>query len=146
MNGSIFLFDFLSQRLSSILGAFLIPYFIMLAVEGIPVFYLELAVGQRLRKGAIGAWNLVSTYMGGIGITSAVVSFNVALYYNTIIAWCIYYFLHSFSSPLPWADCPKGYRQDGTYYNITECQVCWLLFMINWVINWVIKIIIIHHE
>ncbi|KAG7155657.1 Sodium-dependent neutral amino acid transporter Slc6A17-like [Homarus americanus] len=28
----------------------------MLAVEGIPVFYLELAVGQRLRKGAIGSF------------------------------------------------------------------------------------------
>lgn len=41
-------------------GAFLFPYLIMLAVEGIPVFYLELAVGQRLRKGAIGVWNQVS--------------------------------------------------------------------------------------
>ncbi|MPC65132.1 Sodium-dependent neutral amino acid transporter B(0)AT1 [Portunus trituberculatus] len=63
----------------------------MLAVEGIPVFYLELAVGQRLRKGAIGVWNQVSPYCGGIGVASAFVSFNVALYYNTIIAWCLYY-------------------------------------------------------
>lgn len=31
--------------------------------------------------------------MGGIGISSAVVSFNVALYYNTIIAWCLFYFV-----------------------------------------------------
>jgi len=35
----------------------------------------------------------VSPYMGGIGISSAVVSFNVALYYNTIIAWCLFYFI-----------------------------------------------------
>jgi len=35
----------------------------------------------------------VSPYMGGIGISSAVVSFNVALYYNTIIAWCLFYFV-----------------------------------------------------
>jgi len=41
-------------------GAFLIPYFVMLAVEGIPIFYLELAIGQRLRKGAIGVWNQVN--------------------------------------------------------------------------------------
>lgn len=40
-------------------GAFLIPYFVMLAIEGIPIFYLELAIGQRLRKGAIGVWNQV---------------------------------------------------------------------------------------
>lgn len=74
-------------------GAFLIPYFVMLFIEGIPIFYLELAIGQRLRKGAIGVWNQVSPYMAGIGISSAVVSFNVALYYNTIIAWCLFYFV-----------------------------------------------------
>lgn len=76
-----------------IVGAFLIPYFVMLAIEGIPIFYLELAIGQRLRKGAIGVWNQVSPYLGGIGISSAFVSFNVALYYNTIIAWCLFYFV-----------------------------------------------------
>jgi len=63
----------------------------MLAVEGMPIVFLELAIGQRLRKGAIGVWTQISPYMGGIGIASTVVSFNVALYYNTIIAWCLYY-------------------------------------------------------
>jgi solute carrier family 6 amino acid/orphan transporter-like 15/16/17/18/20 len=70
-----------------VLGAFLIPYWIMLFIEGLPIFFLELAIGQRLRKGSIGAWNRVSSSLGGIGIASGVVSFNVALYYNTIIAW-----------------------------------------------------------
>lgn len=65
----------------------------MLAIEGIPIFYLELAIGQRIRKGAIGVWSEVSPYLAGIGISSAVVSFNVALYYNTIIAWCLFYFI-----------------------------------------------------
>jgi hypothetical protein len=64
----------------------------MLFIEGLPIFFLELAIGQRLRKGSIGAWNRVSSYLGGIGIASGVVSFNVALYYNTIIAWCLFYF------------------------------------------------------
>ena len=44
-------------------GAFLIPYAIMIVIEGIPLFYLELAVGQRLRKGAVGSWNQVCTTM-----------------------------------------------------------------------------------
>ncbi|GIY93883.1 sodium-dependent neutral amino acid transporter B(0)AT3 [Caerostris extrusa] len=30
------------------------PYFVMLCLEGIPCFYMELAVGQRLRKGRSG--------------------------------------------------------------------------------------------
>lgn len=35
----------------------------MLAIQGIPIFYLELAIGQRLRKGAIAAWHEVNTYI-----------------------------------------------------------------------------------
>jgi len=64
----------------------------MLAIEGMPIFFLELAIGQRLRKGAIGVWSQVSPYLAGVGIASGFVSFNVALYYNTIISWCLLYF------------------------------------------------------
>lgn len=105
-------------------GAFLVPYFIMLFLQGLPIFYLELAIGQRLRKGAIGVWNEVSPYLGGIGISSAIVSFIVALYYNTIIAWCLIYFLHSFEDPLPWAECPKKFiKSNMSYYYEKECNV-----------------------
>jgi len=55
-------------------GAFLIPYVIMLFVEGYPLYYLELAVGQRIRKGSIGVWTHISPYLGGVGIASNIVS------------------------------------------------------------------------
>ncbi|PNF18602.1 Sodium-dependent neutral amino acid transporter B(0)AT3 [Cryptotermes secundus] len=117
--GNVWRFPYLAQKNGG--GAFLIPYFVMLAIEGIPIFYLELAIGQRLRKGAIGVWNQVSPYLGGIGISSAVVSFNVALYYNTIIAWCLFYFVQSFQSELPWASCPNRYHANGSYTVEPEC-------------------------
>ena len=41
-------------------GAFLIPYIIALAFEGIPLFHIELAVGQRLRRGSIEVASVVS--------------------------------------------------------------------------------------
>ncbi|KAK6632553.1 hypothetical protein RUM43_013321 [Polyplax serrata] len=119
--GNVWRFPYLAQKNGG--GAFLIPYFVMLAIEGIPIFYLELAIGQRLRKGAIGVWNQVSPYLAGIGISSAVVSFNVALYYNTIIAWCLFYFVQSFQSELPWSECPKVYGSNGTYFMEPECVV-----------------------
>lgn len=119
--GNVWRFPYLAQKNGG--GAFLIPYFVMLAIEGIPIFYLELAIGQRLRKGAIGVWNQVSPYLGGIGISSAVVSFNVALYYNTIIAWCLFYFVQSFQSELPWSECPKVYFDNGSYILEPECTV-----------------------
>lgn len=119
--GNVWRFPYLAQKNGG--GAFLVPYFIMLAIQGVPIFYLELAIGQRLRKGAIGVWQQVSPYLGGIGISSAVVSYVVALYYNTIIAWCLIYFLHSFESPLPWAECPKRLYKNFTYDLEPECVV-----------------------
>lgn len=119
--GNVWRFPYLAQKNGG--GAFLIPYFVMLLIEGIPIFYLELAIGQRLRKGAIGVWNQVSPFLSGIGISSAVVSFNVALYYNTIIAWCLFYFVQSFQSELPWSECPKVYYNNGSYGEEPECTV-----------------------
>ncbi|KAF6203051.1 hypothetical protein GE061_003464 [Apolygus lucorum] len=117
--GNVWRFPYLAQKNGG--GAFLVPYFIMLCIEGIPMFYLELAIGQRLRKGAIGVWNQVSPFLAGIGISSAVVSFNVAIYYNTIIAWCLFYFVQSFQAQLPWADCPNKYFQNGSFVPEPEC-------------------------
>ena len=42
-------------------GAFLIPYTLALFTMGLPLFILELAIGQRLRKGSIGVWKQVTT-------------------------------------------------------------------------------------
>lgn len=53
-------FPYLAQKNGG--GAFLVPYFIMLCLQGLPIFYLELAIGQRLRKGAIAAWHEVHSY------------------------------------------------------------------------------------
>lgn len=84
---------------------------------GIPLFYLELAIGQRMRKAAISCWNLVSPFAAGIGIASAAVSFVIGLYYNTMVAWTILYLWGSSSAmlvdrgaskKLPFSQCPAG--------------------------------------
>lgn len=53
------------------------PYFILLLLIGIPLFFLELAVGQRIRRGSIGVWNYVYPQLGGIGVSSLMVSVKV---------------------------------------------------------------------
>lgn len=55
------------------LGAYLVPYFILLLIIGIPLFFLELAVGQKIRRGSIGVWNYVCPRLGGIGMSSLMV-------------------------------------------------------------------------
>lgn len=59
---------------SSVSGAYLVPYFILLILIGIPLFFLELAVGQRIRRGSIGVWNYVYPQLGGIGVSSLMVT------------------------------------------------------------------------
>uniref|UniRef100_H2YP62 Transporter n=1 Tax=Ciona savignyi TaxID=51511 RepID=H2YP62_CIOSA len=104
--GNVWRFPYLCQKNGG--GAFLIPYFIMLLLEGIPLFYMEIAIGQRLRRGSVGVWNHIHRYLGGVGIASMVVCFLIALYYNMIIAWAFFYFFNSFQSPLPWSSCPTS--------------------------------------
>jgi len=55
-----------------------VPYFILLILIGIPLFFLELAVGQRIRRGSIGVWNYVYPQLGGIGVSSLMVSTNTS--------------------------------------------------------------------
>ncbi|KAF3689842.1 Sodium-dependent neutral amino acid transporter SLC6A17 [Channa argus] len=86
--GNVWRFPYLCQKNGG--GAYLVPYFILLLLIGIPLFFLELAVGQKIRRGSIGVWNYVCPRLGGIGVSS----------------------LMSFQYPLPWSDCPI--RKNGT--------------------------------
>ncbi|KAL2713389.1 sodium-dependent neutral amino acid transporter B(0)AT3 isoform X1 [Vespula squamosa] len=103
--GNIWRFPYLCQQNGG--GAFLIPFFVMLILEGVPLFLIELGLGQRMRQGALGVWNTIHPWLGGIGIASCIVTFFVALYYNVIITWCFFYLFNSLEAPLPWAKCPE---------------------------------------
>ncbi|KFV54720.1 Sodium-dependent neutral amino acid transporter SLC6A17, partial [Tyto alba] len=97
-------------------GAYLVPYLVLLIIIGLPLFFLELAVGQRIRRGSIGVWNYISAgVLGTVSLpcdlilsppSSPQVCFFVGLYYNVIIGWSIFYFFKSFQYPLPWSECP----------------------------------------
>ncbi|CAL9706324.1 unnamed protein product [Knipowitschia caucasica] len=101
-------------------GGFLIPYFIMLFLEGVPLFYLELAIGQKMRLGSIGAWTAISPYLGGLGLASVVTSLYLCLYYNIINGWSFWYLFHSFQSVLPWSTCPISANRTGP---LEECRI-----------------------
>ncbi|XP_024259762.1 sodium-dependent neutral amino acid transporter B(0)AT1 [Oncorhynchus tshawytscha] len=102
--GNVWRFPYLCQSHGG--GAFMIPFLILLVLEGIPLLHLEFAIGQRLRSGSVGVWTAINPYLTGVGIASLLVSFLVGMYYNTIIAWVMWYFFNSFQNPLPWSQCP----------------------------------------
>jgi len=49
----------------SITGAFLIPYCIMLVFGGLPLFYMELALGQFHRCGCLTIWKRICPALKG---------------------------------------------------------------------------------
>ncbi|XP_033034610.1 inactive sodium-dependent neutral amino acid transporter B(0)AT3 isoform X1 [Trachypithecus francoisi] len=115
--GNIWRFPYLCQTYGG--GAFLIPYIIALVFEGIPIFHVELAIGQRLRKGSVGVWTAISPYLSGVGLSSVTLSLLISLYYNAIVAWVLWYLLNSFQHPLPWSSCPPDLNRTGF---VEECQ------------------------
>ncbi|XP_060951358.1 sodium-dependent neutral amino acid transporter B(0)AT2-like [Limanda limanda] len=103
--GNVWRFPYLCHQNGG--GAFLLLYVLLMMVVGIPLFFLELAAGQAIRQGSIGVWKYISPRLAGIGYSSCVVCSFVALYYNVILAWSIFYLGNSFQNPLPWSQCPE---------------------------------------
>ncbi|XP_052328863.1 sodium-dependent neutral amino acid transporter B(0)AT1-like isoform X2 [Oncorhynchus keta] len=114
--GNVWRFPYLCQSHGG--GAFMIPFLILLVLEGIPLLHLEFAIGQRLRSGSVGVWGSINPYLTGIGIASMLVSFLVGMYYNTIMAWIMWYLFNSFQDPLPWSQCPLNANKTGL---VSEC-------------------------
>ena len=66
------------------------------SIEGLPLFFLELSIVERMQRSAINCWRDVHHALVGTGVTCLMVSLMLCLYYVVVIAWCCYYFLTSF--------------------------------------------------
>ena len=89
-------------------GSFLIPYTIMLLFAGLPLFFLELALGQYTSQGPLQVFGRLAPAFKGLGFAMVVVTGFVTIYYNVIMAWTLFYMFSGFQSPLPWGDCFNG--------------------------------------
>jgi len=116
--GNVWRFPFLCYESGG--GAFLIPYIVMLFVCGIPLFYMELAVGQFTRLGPFGAIGALCPLLKGAGLATVFLSFFLTTYYNVIIAWAMYYIGYSFSWDLPWKDCSFEGHSEKCWDSVTS--------------------------
>ncbi|XP_075458441.1 sodium- and chloride-dependent betaine transporter-like [Ascaphus truei] len=101
--GNVWRFPYLCYKNGG--GAFLIPYLIFLLTCGIPIFFLEMALGQYTAQGPVTAWQKICPIFTGIGYGTMIMSFMVNIYYIIILAWAFFYLFSSFTSQLPWSNC-----------------------------------------
>lgn len=105
--GNVWRFPFLAY--SSGGGAFLIPFIASSVVVGIPYALLEVSLGQWMKEGGIGAWDLTPIFKG-IGFANLILVFFGNVYYEIILAWSLRYLFDSFTTDLPWKYCSNSWN------------------------------------
>uniref|UniRef100_A0A671QKY2 Transporter n=1 Tax=Sinocyclocheilus anshuiensis TaxID=1608454 RepID=A0A671QKY2_9TELE len=139
--GNVWRFPYLCYKNGG--GVFLIPYVLFIFLGGIPIFFLEIALGQFMKAGSINVWNIAPLFKG-LGYASMVIVFFCNTYYIMVLAWGFYYLIKSFNSTLPWStcdnpwntencieifrhdDCQNGTIGNSTFGNLTCEEVCLL--------------------
>ncbi|KAK6725741.1 hypothetical protein RB195_004204 [Necator americanus] len=91
-------------------GAFLIPYLVMLLVGGLPMFYMELALGQFHRSGCVSIWRKVCPLFKGIGYGICFICTFIACFYNAIISHAVYFVVSSIALEVPWKTCNNSWN------------------------------------
>lgn len=130
--GNIWRFPYLCMRNGG--GAFLIPFLFFLFFCGLPLYTLEVTMGQFSGKGIVKVWDVCPIFRG-VGFGISILSTISCSYYIIIISWTTFYLINSFKSPLPWTLCsedwntpfcriknhgPTGESVNGTRYNVTS--------------------------
>ncbi|CAK8675192.1 unnamed protein product [Clavelina lepadiformis] len=107
--GNVWRFPYLCYKNGG--GAFLIPYFLFVAIGSLPVFLLEVTLGQYTNSGSALAFRIVPL-MKGLSMAVNVINFHLNVYYAVILAWSLRYFFASMTSVLPWTTCDNTWNTE----------------------------------
>ncbi|XP_050413684.1 sodium- and chloride-dependent glycine transporter 1 isoform X1 [Patella vulgata] len=102
--GNIWRFPFVCYRSGG--AAFLIPYFLAMAICGLPLVFLEMSYCQFSNLGPGKVW-VICPLFKGIGVGMIVLTAVISCYYNVVLSWTLYYLSMSFSQTLPWSTCDQ---------------------------------------
>ncbi|XP_046544078.1 sodium- and chloride-dependent glycine transporter 2-like [Haliotis rubra] len=103
----MFMFPYLCYSLGGI--TFIILYGTFLLLFGVPIFYMDLSLGQFCGKGPAHIYNL-SPLLRGIGVGMVVVTAMSHPLYGAIPTWSLYYLFQSGSIVLPWSTCSNEWN------------------------------------
>ena len=88
-------------------GAFMIPYIVALLTAGIPLLFLDYAIGHRYRGSAPLSYRRLHRLTEPVGWWQVLICFIIGVYYAVILAWAVRYFMFSFTQE--WGDDPASF-------------------------------------
>uniref|UniRef100_A0A667YNE8 Transporter n=1 Tax=Myripristis murdjan TaxID=586833 RepID=A0A667YNE8_9TELE len=109
-------------------GVFLVPYVLFLFTCGIPIFFLEVSLGQVTNQGGITCWRKICPLFQGIGYGGVVIMLYTVMYYIVILAWAFLYLFFSFNAELPWSNCNNTWN--------TGTHICYVNIMFRLLRFW----------
>ncbi|XP_020907475.1 sodium- and chloride-dependent GABA transporter 1 [Exaiptasia diaphana] len=106
--GNLWRFPYLCYRNGG--ASFILPYFLMLAFVGVPMFFMEISLGQWYNCGLIGVWKGVCPLASGIGYGTLVMQIWTNIYYTVIMAWVLFFLFDTMRSDVPWSSCDNDWN------------------------------------
>lgn len=88
-------------------GAFILPYVVALLTAGIPLLFLDYAIGHRYRASAPLSFRRLHRLTEPIGWWQVMICVIIGIYYAVILAWAAQYFIFSFTKA--WGDDPGAF-------------------------------------
>ena len=88
-------------------GAFILPYLVALLTAGIPLLFLDYAIGHRYRGSAPLAFRRISRYFETFGWWQVLINVIISIYYAVIIGWAASYTYFSLSAA--WGADPSAF-------------------------------------
>ncbi|MDO4997729.1 MAG: sodium-dependent transporter [Neisseria sp.] len=88
-------------------GAFMIPYLVALLTAGLPLLFLDYAIGHKYRGCAPLAYRRLNKSFETFGWWQVMINVIIAIYYAVIIGWAASYTYYAFNSA--WGADPAGF-------------------------------------
>ncbi|KAI6195345.1 Sodium-and chloride-dependent creatine transporter 1 [Aphelenchoides besseyi] len=109
--GNVWRFPYLCYKNGG--GSFIFAYIIFFIFGAVPVFLMEVSVGQYLQRGAMEMWSLCPIFTG-VGIGSMVISAMCIWYFCVIVSWAMHYLIASCQTTFPWENCDNSWNDPVT--------------------------------
>jgi Sodium:neurotransmitter symporter family len=70
-------------------AAFFVPYLLAVLVVGVPIMFLEVAMGQVYQTGNVGLYGKFNHRFRGVGVACCFCAFVLGTYYCMLLSWVI---------------------------------------------------------